>query len=115
MVIKAQEMEKELREKMRGGNGTVNITHIGKEQLPSKVRLFAKIILEKGCSIGFHQHDGETEMFYFLKGRGKVDDNGTIHYVEAGDAMFTGGGKGHSVENYSDEPLELIAVIVLDS
>jgi len=29
--------------------------------------------------------------------------------------MFTGGGKGHSVENYSDEPLELIAVIVLDS
>ena len=31
MVIKAQEMEKELREKMRGGNGTVNITHICKD------------------------------------------------------------------------------------
>ncbi|MFO7153645.1 MAG: cupin domain-containing protein [Caldicoprobacter oshimai] len=114
MIIKAHEMEVELRERMRGGNGTVKITHIGKEQLPAKTRLFAKITLEKGCSIGFHQHANETEMFYFLKGRGKVDDNGTTHYVQAGDAMFTGGGKGHSVENCGDEPLELLAVIVLD-
>jgi mannose-6-phosphate isomerase-like protein (cupin superfamily) len=114
MIIKSREMEVELRKQMRGGDGTVKIIHISKTQLPAKTRLFARITLEKGCSIGFHQHVNETEMFYFLKGKGKVDDNGDIHYVEAGDAVFTGSGKGHSVENCGDEPLELMAVIVLD-
>jgi len=114
MYIRAEEMENELRNQMRGGNGTVKITHIIKEGLPQKCRLFARIVLEKGCSIGLHEHHHETEVFYFLKGQGKVTDNGNVYRVKEGDAVATGGGGSHSVENTGEEPLEFVAVIILD-
>ncbi|WP_026486607.1 cupin domain-containing protein [Caldanaerobius polysaccharolyticus] len=115
MIKRAQDMEIELREKMRGGNGTVKILHIfDKGELPSKSRLLAHMTLEKGCSIGFHEHVNETEIFYFLRGQGVVNDNGQSHKVSAGDALKTGNGTGHSVENTGNEPLEFIAVIIMD-
>lgn len=115
MFKRAHDMEVELRNQMRGGNGTVKITHIfNKDELPEKSRLLAHLTLEKGCSIGFHEHVNETEIFYFLRGEGIVNDNGQVYKVTAGDAVKTGNGAGHSVENTGEEPLEFVAVIILE-
>lgn len=114
MFRKADELAVEFRKKMRGGQGTVKIKHIFKsDELTGKARLLAEITLPAGSSIGFHQHDQEEEVFYFLSGHGRVNDQGVIKEVGPGDAVLTGDGNGHAIENCSAEPLVFLAVILL--
>ena len=116
MLKLKENMAVELREGMRGGKGTVEITHIFKqEEFTGKIRLCARITIPPGGSIGFHNHEQEEEVFYFISGRGKVDDEGTIKEVGPGDAMLTGGGSGHAVENTGSEPLVFLAIIILSA
>jgi mannose-6-phosphate isomerase-like protein (cupin superfamily) len=42
-----------------------------------------------------------------------VNDAGKEYEVGPGDAVLTGNGSGHSVRNDGDEPLEIMAVILL--
>ena len=114
MIRRANECTVELREHMRDGDGTVKLTSFisGPSDLNEKGRLFSKITLEPGCSIGFHVHENDSELFYFIKGTGEYSDNGEICTVGAGDVTVCPAGTGHSIANRSDETLELIAVIV---
>jgi len=113
MIKRRADMEKEIRERMREGKGSVEILHVfRKEELKGKVRLFARMRLRKGSSIGYHPHEGEEEIFYILAGEGLVTDNDAVSRVGPGDAVLTGGGGGHSIENQGDEPLELLAAIL---
>ncbi|MBN2531620.1 MAG: cupin domain-containing protein [Spirochaetales bacterium] len=101
---------------MRDGCGKVEIVHVfKKEELKGKARLFARIILHKNCSIGFHTHENEEEIYYILSGIATVNDNGTTYEAKAGDAILTGNGAGHSIENQQDSPLQVLAVILLYS
>ncbi len=111
MVTRPSEQELSLRPNMRGGNGTVELKALQKE-LPAHVRLFSRIELAPGCSIGYHTHENETELFYFVSGHGRANDNGEWVEVAPGDSMSTGNGCGHAVENTGDEPLVLAACIV---
>lgn len=114
MIRKAENMMKEIREKMREGKGSVEITHIFKQdEMKGKSRLCAKITINPGCSIGVHEHVNEEEIFYILKGKALVDDNGEMQELHEGDAIITGGGGSHSVENIGNGVLELMAVIIL--
>ena len=113
MVYAKDGMSMEERPNMRGGSGTVKMVKLVKD-LPKNTRLFNRIVLEKGVSIGEHTHEGETEMFYFISGHGRVLDDGVWRDVEPGDSMTTPSGHSHGVENTGDEPLVLAAVIVLD-
>lgn len=114
MIRKKQECKVEYREHMRDGNGTVEITDFieGPSELNDKGRLFAKITLKSGCSIGYHVHEKDSEIFYILKGTAQYNDNGEVRTVEAGDVTFCPAGTGHGIANNSDETVELIAVIV---
>ena len=114
MVKKAVEMIREIKEQMRGGNGVVEMLHIFQdEELQGKARLCAKLTLKPGASIGIHEHKGEEEIFYIIKGVARVNDNGVFREVFAGDAILTGNGASHGVENIGDESLEIIAVILV--
>jgi mannose-6-phosphate isomerase-like protein (cupin superfamily) len=114
MVKKIEQMKTEIRENMRGGKGSVEMLHIlDKDEIKGKVRLFAKVTLNPGSSIGEHDHVGEEEVYYILKGTAQVNDNGTLKTVHAGDAILTGDGAFHALENIGDEPLEFMAVIML--
>ena len=114
MVRTQSEMQSEIRRNMRDGRGEVEIVHVfRKEELKGRTRLFAKLRLGKDCSIGYHEHNDEEEIFYVTAGQGIVTENGKTYTVNTGDAILTGGGSGHAVENRSDAPLELLAVILL--
>lgn len=107
-------MIRDLRHEMRGGKGSVELMHIfGQDEMTGKARLFAKITLNPGCSIGMHQHDKEEEIYYVISGKGIINDNGNITELSPGDASITGNGGSHSIENNGDEQLVLIAVILL--
>lgn len=111
MVNQRKDMALDIREKMRGGNGQAEITKLS-GKFPENVRLFGEIRLAPGSSIGYHVHENETEMFAFVSGTGRVQDDGEYRDVKAGDSMLTFSGHGHAVENTGDEDLVLIAVIV---
>ena len=115
MKVCACERKHELREKMRGGNGTVILDTVPGELLPNHTRLAGVLTLEKGCSIGSHAHEGETEIFVFQSGCGIVEDNGVEKPVAPGDVVLTGGGATHAVTNTGDEPLVFTAVIVTEA
>lgn len=114
MLKQAKDMVVELREKMRDGNGTVEIMHIfPSNELKGKCRMFAKITLQPGCSIGLHAHVEEEEVYYILQGKGRVEDGGKVFEVNAGDAVLTGDGASHAIENISQGSLEMLAVVLL--
>jgi mannose-6-phosphate isomerase-like protein (cupin superfamily) len=114
MVRTTDEMITEIRERMRGGVGEVRIKHIFKPgEFKGKARLIAEFTLSEGASVGFHTHDNEEEIYYFISGQGEVDDNGERRRVGPGDAMHTGEGRGHAVFNTGSEPLLFVAVILL--
>jgi mannose-6-phosphate isomerase-like protein (cupin superfamily) len=114
MIRKRDEMEAEVRERMRGGTGSVEILHIFRSrELKGRTRLLARLRLAPGSSIGFHLHDGEEEIFYILSGRGEVSEGGPVSEVGPGDAVLTGGGQGHAIDNPGPDLLEFIAVILV--
>lgn len=115
MIRKKGEFKKEIREKMRGGEGKVIIEKLWEpgEDIKAKNRLFAKLILSPGSSIGFHKHENEEEIFVIMNGVAEVNDDGVIHRLEKGDSILTGNGKGHSIRSIGKEDLEVLAVITL--
>ena len=114
MIRKAEETKITYREHMRDGDGTVKITNFINDpsEMMNKGRMFSKVTLEPGVSIGFHVHEGDNELFYFMKGTAEYNDNGEISTVQAGDVTFCPDGTGHAVANKGDETVEIIAVIV---
>ena len=106
--------ECEVRTKMGGtGLGEAYVYNIeSKEELLGHGRLFAKIVLPPGSTIGWHQHVGETEPYYILSGEGTfTDTDGTVTLVHAGDICKIAVGGFHSMENKSTENLEFIALV----
>ncbi|MDD6681909.1 MAG: cupin domain-containing protein [Clostridiales bacterium] len=113
MIRKAADCKKEYRENMRGGNGTVEVTNFASPaELNDKGRLFANITLRPGCSIGYHVHEKDSELFYLMKGEVVYNDNGVECIMTAGDVMICSAGTGHAVANNSQEDAVICAVIV---
>ena len=113
MIQSSSEYQQELRHAMRGGNGDVRFDYIWKpeEDMHSLNRLYSKIILNPGCSIGYHIHENEEEIFFILQGNASADDNGVKKNLKTGDSMITRSGEGHSIACSGNEPLVILAVI----
>ena len=113
MIKRAEELQREVRKEMLGGQGDVTLVHLLQgEEFQGKGRLFSHNIIKPGCSVGFHQHNGDVEAYYVLKGQGIFDDNGAKSTVQAGDLLFTKDGEAHSLINEGPETLEVIALVL---
>ena len=100
---------------VQGGEGVIHIKDLtGRAGLYGHGRMFSHIVVDPGCSIGDHPHHQETEFYYILRGEGLFNDNGTETVVRTGDLCATGGGERHGLKNQTDEPLEIIARIVME-
>ena len=100
---------------VQNGKGFVHIKELtDKEGLYNHGRLFAHVTVDPGCSIGYHDHQHETEFYYIIKGEAVFNDDGKEVLVHAGDICATGYGASHGLENKTDEPVELIALIVME-
>jgi mannose-6-phosphate isomerase-like protein (cupin superfamily) len=112
MVVHRNEMKVEPKERLRNGEGTAIFTHFVEGGTQNNIRLAAEIALPPGASIGYHQHEGETEYFVFLEGTGIANDNGTEVPVKKGDVMITGNGAYHGVRNSGTGSLVFNAFII---
>ena len=113
MITRKDQQGHSIREFMRGGKKQVLFTDLS-AKLPSSCRVFSILTLIPGASIGYHVHEGETELFYFMEGNGRFQDDDKVYDISAGDATATFSGHGHGVENTGDTNLVLLACIVKD-
>ncbi|NCA98435.1 MAG: cupin domain-containing protein [Clostridia bacterium] len=114
MIKTPEQMTHEIKAQMRGGTGDVDILHLfDRGDLTGQARLVAKVTLQQGCSIGFHEHGQEEEIYYILEGTGVFTENGQETIVSPGTATLTGNGSGHSIRNDRPEPLVLMAIVLL--
>ncbi|OHD27465.1 MAG: cupin [Spirochaetes bacterium GWC1_27_15] len=112
MIINPNQMEKEIKVKMRGGDGDVHLLHFVSPKDLKNARLLAKITIPCGASIGEHEHINETEYYIILKGKAIVVDDGVEKEVKEGDVVVTGNGGKHSIRNTGSIDLEMIAAII---
>lgn len=102
-------------ENMCGGEGHVIIKRIlGEKELNGKCGLYAQVTLERGCSLGYHEHHKESETYYIISGEGEYNDNGVTRSVKAGDRTFTPDNCGHGLKNTGMDDLVFMALIILD-
>lgn len=97
-----------------GGKGTITIIHLlTPEELDGKCDMFAKVIIPPGCSIGVHEHHGNTETYHILSGKAIYTDNDSTSHIEAGCTTFCPDGEKHGIENPSKtEDLVFTALII---
>ncbi len=114
MILRTNDMKRETRERMRGGDGRVDLLHLEDAARMKHTRLLARMTLEPGSGIGEHEHVNETEYYIILAGTAEVVDDGKPVTATAGDVVVTGGGASHSIRNAGDTVLDMIALIILD-
>ncbi|MBQ3055272.1 MAG: cupin domain-containing protein [Oscillospiraceae bacterium] len=112
MIRKDANLVPQIKESLRGGTGNASMKMILSAGEYPNCGMVANITLAPGCSIGEHNHVEDAELYYILSGTATANDNGNWVELSAGDAMWTANGECHSIENRSEEPLVLLAVVV---
>ena len=104
----------DIRRQMMGGLGQFVVENILEpEEMRDKGRLFARGTLAPGCTVGYHVHDRDMEICYFLSGAGRVrDQDGIVTEVGPGDTNIVAVGEGHEIVNTGDTDLVYIALIL---
>ena len=101
------------REKMAGGEGYTLIEQLlSDKQRGPGCRMFSEVTLEPGCSLGCHEHHGESETYYILSGEGLYQDNDRQYPVKTGDVTYCADGGAHGLQNTGDSDLKSIALIL---
>ena len=115
MIRRKEECNVEIKKAMRDGPGQVIQTTIAsKEEMLNNARMFSKLYFEPGCGIGMHEHNDECEIFLVNKGELTYYEDDNEYLIKEGDITILESGHRHSVINKSNQPAELIAIILLD-
>ncbi|HBN57377.1 MAG TPA: cupin domain-containing protein [Lachnospiraceae bacterium] len=114
-MTRAGEREIIKAEHVNGGAGYIlKEALLNKEELGKHCRMFTQVTIPAGCELGYHEHHGETETYYILRGSGVYNDNGTEVPVRAGDVFFCQDGHGHGLVNTGEYELSFVALILGD-
>lgn len=100
-------------ENRAGGKGWIHMERLlTAEEMQGHVKMYAKVTVDIGASIGYHPHHEDSESYYILQGRAKYTENGMEQTISIGDVTFTPAGSQHGIENIGDEPLVFMALII---
>ena len=114
LIKQVSERTKSVVSNLRGGKGDLCREDIFMpDDALGKFRLCATITIPDGCSIGEHSHGPDAEIYYILSGNLQVTDDGITKDLTPGDAVYTGGGKSHSVVNVSGKDATMLAIVML--
>ena len=100
-------------EHVNGGDGyIIREAMVTSEEVGEACRMYARIHLDPGCEVGYHEHHGETESYFILTGHGTYDDNGEKQPANPGDLFLCKDGDGHGIKNTGDEEMTFMALIL---
>ena len=105
-MIDFNNIEETIEPHFKGGNGVAKMRmfHDGKNRI-------MKGTLEKGCSIGMHTHETNSEIFYVVSGQAKVIIDGREEIVNEGQCHYCPKGSTHETINNTEEDLVLFCVV----
>ena len=113
MIRRKDEIRIRTVEHAQNGKGSVEFHDwLLSEEAKGHGRVFSKVVLKPGCSIGYHQHIGEFEAYYVLQGSGLIRDGEHETVIHPGDMNLCPDGCWHGIENAGDTDLVLIALIM---
>lgn len=100
-------------ENRSGGKGSMHIERLLlPEEMGPHVKMYAKVTIDVGASLGYHQHIGDSESYYILQGLARYNDNGVYKELCAGEITNTIDGDFHGIENIGNDPLVFMALII---
>lgn len=70
----------------------------------------AEEVLPVGAKIGRHHHLLTEEVYYILRGKGRMTVGDELCEVTAGDAVFIPRGQIHTLENTGVEPMTILLI-----
>ena len=70
----------------------------------------AEEVLPVGAAVGRHHHRETEEIYYILRGAGRMTVSAEMRQVAAGDAIFIPRGQAHTLENTGSEPMIILLV-----
>src|ERR1051325_2446378 len=70
----------------------------------------AEEVLPVGAAVGRHHHLLTEEIYYILRGRGRMTVGSEAREVEAGDVVFLPPRHTHTLENTGEEPMTILLV-----
>ena len=113
MVIRKEVQRLQVRDNVRDGNGTLENRHIIEpDAMFGSCTLFSEFYFDAGDSIGVHPHDNDAEVYYMLEGQLTLIEDGVETELHEGDASYAHSGTSHAIENRTDKPAKMLAVIL---
>ena len=114
MIRRHPDQRVERSEKPHDGEGAIEIRHIVEAEDHSNrhLKTMARVTVKPGDAVGYHTHEGKTEIIYILEGRALYND-GTERILEPGDAAIVSEKDGQSIRCADDRPMTYLAVILL--
>ena len=106
MKIEFAKMEEKLLPNFKGGE-----ENLGMRMFDDGACKIMRGRLEPGASIGLHTHEGNSEIIYILEGTGKVEYDGGVETLAAGDCHYCPEHHTHRLINDSSEDLNFFAVV----
>ena len=107
MIINFNKIEETVSPRFKGGEGDTK-----SRAFFDGVNKIMRGRLDVGCSIGYHKHETNSEVFLITSGVARcLYDDGEERLI-AGDCHYCPQGHSHSLINASDsEPLEYFAIV----
>jgi mannose-6-phosphate isomerase-like protein (cupin superfamily) len=94
---------------MDGGKDTVYYRRaLGPSAFASNWAFVDHLLIPPQASVGRHYHSGVDEVYFVIKGKGKVHVNDEFTDIAYGDAVPVHAGEIHSFESTATDPLEMI-------
>lgn len=113
MIKRFEEMSIVPTVRLKDGNGEADLINLLEpEEMHGAGRLFCITKMKPGVSSGPHTHLGDFEIYYILRGKARVNDNGSLCELGPGDVHQCCDGDFHAIEAIGDEELEYLAVII---
>ena len=110
--INTRQLTKELARpvvNMDGGKDTVLYRRaLGPGSFASNWAFVDHLIIPVGSTVGRHYHAGVDEVYFVIKGKGKIHVNDEVADLVYGDAVPVRAGEIHELESSAKEPLELV-------
>jgi len=95
--------------RMNGGKDTVLYRRaLGPGAFESNWAFLDHLHIPSGASVGRHYHEGVDEVYFVIKGKGKVHVNDEWADIAYGDAVPVRAGEIHALESTAADPLEMI-------
>jgi len=106
MKINFDEIALQNLEHFKGGEGTM----AANMYVDDTARIL-RGVLQPGCSIGMHKHEGSSEAVYIISGTGTMLYEGTKEELSAGNVSYCPEGHSHSLVNTGSEPLVFVGFV----